>query len=186
MQDATAGDPIEGVRSGHAKSLLETVSDFAAARLSDWTAERPLRSVVLREQRFLLRTNRKCQAGTHHPDRNRQFRYLARQRRRFMKKGWPVIQASMEKEGVDRQFQEIGPLLPSPKSQRRWIMTFAGLCQSWRPCSLMVFTMRAGTLAMSRIGTSLADGSPLPVATIRRWEVAQGRVAIATRTPSGG
>jgi hypothetical protein len=87
MQDATAGDPMKELKWTH-KSLRKLCRTL---RRQGFRIGRQTIARLLREQRFLLRTNRKCQAGTHHPDRNRQFRYLAQQRRRFLKKGWPVL-----------------------------------------------------------------------------------------------
>ena len=46
---------------------------------------------LLHQRKYCLRTNRKRLAGTHDKDRDRQFRYLVRQRHRYLKHGWPVI-----------------------------------------------------------------------------------------------
>ncbi len=40
---------------------------------------------LLREMKYSLRTNRKRQAKTNDPDRDQQFRLLARRRRRFQR-----------------------------------------------------------------------------------------------------
>ena len=52
---------------------------------------------LLHRRHYSLRTNRKYLAGTHDPDRDQQFRYLARQRRRYVKNGWPVISVDAKK-----------------------------------------------------------------------------------------
>ena len=78
MQDATAGDPMTELK-WTPKSLRKLCR---VLRRQGFRIGRDTIARLLREQNYLLRTNRKCLAGTHHPDRNRQFRYLAEQRRR--------------------------------------------------------------------------------------------------------
>ena len=56
---------------------------------------------LLHQRKYCLRTNRKRLAGTHDKDRDRQFRYLVRQRHRYLKHGWPVI-------SVDTKTKELG------------------------------------------------------------------------------
>jgi DNA-binding phage protein len=70
MQDATAGDPMSKFKWTH-KSLRKLCR---VLRRQGFDVGRDTIARLLREQHFLLRTNRKCQAGTHHPDRDRQLR----------------------------------------------------------------------------------------------------------------
>ena len=51
----------------------------------------PAATTLQNTSKYCLRTNRKRLAGTHDKDRDRQFRYLVRQRHRYLKHGWPVI-----------------------------------------------------------------------------------------------
>lgn len=53
---------------------------------------------LLRAQRYSLRANRKRLAGKRDRDRDRQFRLLARRRRYFLKRGWPVISVDTKKK----------------------------------------------------------------------------------------
>jgi hypothetical protein len=53
---------------------------------------------LLQDQKFSLRTNRKRLAGTHDPQRDRQFRYLARVRRWYLSRGLPVISVDTKKK----------------------------------------------------------------------------------------
>ena len=142
MQDATAGDPMKELKWTH-KSLRETVSDFAAAR-PDWTADI---ARLLREQRF-LRTNRKCSGGNAPPRPQSSIPVSGPTTATVHEKGWPVISVD-GKEGVDRQFRESGRCY---RRQSRKVLDhdFAGMRLA--SVSLMVFTMRAGTLAMSGSG----------------------------------
>jgi hypothetical protein len=53
---------------------------------------------LLHEQQFSLRTNRKQRAGIRDPQRDRQFRYLARVRRWYLTHGLPVISVDTKKK----------------------------------------------------------------------------------------
>jgi Rhodopirellula transposase DDE domain len=55
---------------------------------------------LLRQHDFSLRTDRKRLAGTRDPDRDRQFRYLARMRRLYLTRGLPVISVDTKKKGL--------------------------------------------------------------------------------------
>jgi hypothetical protein len=63
---------------------------------------------LLRQQDYSLRTNRKRLAGTHDPDRDRQFRVLARRRRWFLRRGWPVISVDTKKKELVGNFKNAG------------------------------------------------------------------------------
>src|SRR2546423_2570635 len=58
--------------------------------------------------RFSLRTNRKRLAGTHDPDRDRQFRYLTRMRRLYLARGLPVISVDTKKKELVGNFKNPG------------------------------------------------------------------------------
>jgi Rhodopirellula transposase DDE domain len=104
LQDTTAGDPMSGLKwtykstrkiSKHLRRLGFRVGRGTVARL-------------LRKLKFSLRTNRKRLAGTHHPDRDRQFRYIARLRRLFLKNGDPVISVDAKKKEWIGHFKNPG------------------------------------------------------------------------------
>lgn len=65
-------------------------------------------SRLLREQKYSLRTNRKSLAKTKDPDRDRQFRLLARRRRHFQRRGWPVISIDTKKKELLGNFKNPG------------------------------------------------------------------------------
>ncbi len=54
---------------------------------------------LLREEDYSPKANRKRYASTRHADRDRQFRYIARQKKAFLAAGWPVISIDT-KEGA--------------------------------------------------------------------------------------
>jgi hypothetical protein len=63
---------------------------------------------VLRELGYRLQGNRKTREGTHHPDRNAQFEYLAAQGRRFQPRGQPVISVDTKQQELVGHFKNSG------------------------------------------------------------------------------
>jgi hypothetical protein len=63
---------------------------------------------LLREMKYSLRTNRKRQAKTNDPDRDQQFRLLARRRRRFQREKCPVISIDCKKKELLGNFKNAG------------------------------------------------------------------------------
>lgn len=62
---------------------------------------------LLRKWKYALRVNRK-RIGPPHPDRDRQFRYIARQKKRFLRAGWPVISVDTKKKELIGNFKNAG------------------------------------------------------------------------------
>jgi len=104
LKDSTAGDPMGGLRWTH-----KTTRNLAAAlnrrgvAISHATVGR-----LLHEMQYSLRTNRKRLAKTNDPDRDRQFRLLARRRRRFQREKWPVISIDCKKKELLGNFKNSG------------------------------------------------------------------------------
>ncbi len=69
---------------------------------------------LLRDLPFSLRTCRKKKAGTHHKDRDRQFRYLTRLRKLYLTLGRPVISVDTKKKELVGDFNNPG------RCWRRW------------------------------------------------------------------
>jgi Rhodopirellula transposase DDE domain len=104
LRDVTAGDPMSELKWTH-KSTLKLCR---ALRHRGFVIGRKTVARLLRERHYSLRTNRKCLARTQHPDRDRQFRFLARQRRRYLRKGWPVISVDAKKREMVGNFKNPG------------------------------------------------------------------------------
>lgn len=94
VEGATAGDPMTGWRWTHqsTRKLAQALRSLGY-RIGAGTVGR-----LLKAQKYSLRTNRKRLARTHEPERDRQFRYLARQRRRFHKQGDPALSIDTKKK----------------------------------------------------------------------------------------
>lgn len=104
LQDVTAGDPGSRMKWTHRSTRKLT---RALRRLGFRIGYRTV-ARLLHRAKYSLRTNRKCLAGTHDPQRDRQFRYLVRQRRRYLKNGWPVISVDAKKRELVGNFKNPG------------------------------------------------------------------------------
>lgn len=104
LQDITAGDPTTGMKWTHRSTRkLARALRRLGFRIGYRTVAR-----LLHQANYSLRTNRKCLAGTHDPDRDRQFLHLVRQRRRYLKHGWPVISVDAKKRELVGNFKNPG------------------------------------------------------------------------------
>lgn len=102
MDEHVGGDPV-GRRKYVRCSLrwlagqLKSVSAMTVRRL-------------LKAMGFSLRANVKRLSGPPHPDRDRQFRYLQRQKREFLKAGQPVISVDTKNTELVGNFKNRGVL----------------------------------------------------------------------------
>jgi DDE family transposase len=104
VEDATAGDPITGWRWTHKSTRrLAKALRHLGFRISAGTVGR-----LLKANKYSLRTNRRWLARTHEPERDRQFRYIARQRRRFQRQGNPAVSIDTKKKELVGQFKNPG------------------------------------------------------------------------------
>lgn len=104
LRDVTAGDPMSGFRWTHCSTRkLARALRRQGFRVGYRTVAR-----LLHQRKYSLRTNRKCLARRHDPDRDRQFRYLVRQRRRYLRNGWPVLSIDAKKRELVGNFKNPG------------------------------------------------------------------------------
>jgi hypothetical protein len=104
LRDATAGDPMTGLKWTHkTPAKLSRALKRQGVKVGRTALRR-----VLREQGYTLRVNRKRLTKQHDPQRDRQMRYLARQRQAFLKAGWPVISVDTKKKELVGNFRNAG------------------------------------------------------------------------------
>jgi hypothetical protein len=104
MEKETAGDPISGV-----KWTRKTTAKIAAQlKLLGIAVSRNTVGRLLRQMKYCLRTNRKTISAGSTSDRDRQFRYLCRQRNRFEKRGDPVLSVDAKKRELIGNFKNPG------------------------------------------------------------------------------
>jgi hypothetical protein len=104
LHDSVAGDPMTGLKWTH--KSIRTLG--AALRRRRLPCGHGLVARLLRARGYSLRTNRKHLAGTHDPQRDRQFRYLARVRRWYLGRGLPVISVDTKKKELVGNFKNPG------------------------------------------------------------------------------
>jgi Rhodopirellula transposase DDE domain len=63
---------------------------------------------LLHDRGFSLKTCRKQKAGIQNPDRDEQFRYIAKMRKRFLSKGLPAISVDVKKKELIGNFKNAG------------------------------------------------------------------------------
>ena len=104
MEKETAGDPISGV-----KWTRKTTEKIAwQLKLLGIAVSRNTVGRLLRQMKYCLRTNRKTISSGSTSDRNRQFRYLCRQRNQFEKRGDPVLSVDAKKRELIGNFKNPG------------------------------------------------------------------------------
>lgn len=104
LRDATAGDPGSSMKwTKRSTRKLARALRRQGFRIGYRTVAR-----LLHRRQYSLRTNRKCLAGTNHRDRDRQFQYVVRQRRRYLQRGWPIISVDAKKRELVGNFKNPG------------------------------------------------------------------------------
>jgi hypothetical protein len=104
MERETAGDPISGLK------WTRKTTDKIARQLKRLgiAVSRNTVGRLLRQMKYSLRTNRKKISTGSTSDRDRQFRYLCRQRDQFEKRGDPVLSVDAKKRELIGNFKNPG------------------------------------------------------------------------------
>ncbi len=166
LEDATAGDPLSGLK--WSRKTLTKLSDQLQAK--GFQIGRTTVARLLREREYSLRANRKSIATTHDPDRDRQFRYLGRQRQVFLKVGAPVISVDTKKKELIGAFKNAGRTWRKPlavgdhdfPSQAKGKAIPYGIYDLTHNCGYVV------------VGTS-HETAEFALAVIRRWWLVRGQ-----------
>jgi hypothetical protein len=171
LKDATAGDPMSGLKwTRKTPAKLSRALQRQGFRVGRTAVRR-----VLREHGYALRVNRKRLTKHHAPQRDRQMRYLARQRRAFLKAGFPVISVDTKKKELVGSFRNAG---------RTWRRKPLEVLATDFPSDADGKAIPYGIYDLQRnagyvvIGTS-HETAEFAVAAIRAWWVKVGRVAYA-------
>jgi hypothetical protein len=174
VEGHTAGDPMTG-RKWVRRSLRHLSADLhrQGHRACANTVGR-----LLRKQDFSLKSNRKGRCNNTHPDRDRQFRNIQRQRERFATLGLPVLSADSKKKELVGNFRNAG---------RAW-------CRTAEPVNTYDFIRDAQCRAtpyaiydvnrnrgMVAVGTS-ADTPQFATDCLSHWWMHEGRQAYPNAT----
>jgi len=167
MRDATAGDPVTGLKWTH-KSLRAIGRELGQ---QGYTISAPSVARLLRERDYAMRVNRKKLAGKQSPGRDEQFLYIAKLRAAFLRRQRPVVSVDTKKRELIGRFRQAG--------------------QQWRgaPHEVLIYDFRStaqgvaipyGIYDVGRnqgfvvVGVS-HDTAAFAVASIRSWWVHRGR-----------
>ena len=104
IEDSTRGDPESPLR-WTCKSVRRLAEELQTAGHA--VAFRTVAS-LLHASGYSLQSNRKTQEGTHHPDRDAQFRYINRLVKAFQRRGQPVISVDTKKKELVGNFKNGG------------------------------------------------------------------------------
>jgi Rhodopirellula transposase DDE domain len=163
LSDQTGGDP-EGRRKYVRPSLRALAAKVKS--VSHMTVRR-----LLKQLGYSLRANVKRLSGPPHPDRDRQFRYLRRKERAFLKAGQPVISADAKNSELIGNFKNDGSLWCA-KADEVSAYDFPSEAQC-RATPYGVYDLATGHGHVN-VGTSSNTGE-FSVQSIRAWWQKQGR-----------
>jgi hypothetical protein len=167
VADATAGDPITGLK--WTRKTLRKLSRELKRR--GFPVSPPTVRRLLQAQDYTLRVNRKRLSKQANPQRDQQMRYIARQRRAFLRKGAPVISVDTKKKEL------VGPFRNAGRTWRHQPLEvlatdFPGDADGKAiPYGIYDLHRNTGYLV---VGTS-HETAPFAVAAIRTWWLRVGR-----------
>jgi hypothetical protein len=169
MGDATAGDPITGLKWTH-KSLRAVAQQL---KRQGYTISAPSVARLLGERDYALRVNRKKLAGKQVPGRDAQFLYIAELRAEFLQQHRPVISVDTKKKELIGRFKQPGQQWRRAPHEVR-MYDFPGEASGIAiPYGIYDVGRNQGYLV---IGTS-HDTPAFAVAAIRSWWIQVGRKA---------
>jgi len=104
MEKETAGDPMTGVKWTRktTENIAQQLTRLGIAVSSNTVGR------LLRQMKYCLRTHRKTVSSGSTADRDRQFRYLNRQRSQFEKRGDPILSVDAKKRELIGNFKNPG------------------------------------------------------------------------------
>jgi Rhodopirellula transposase DDE domain len=166
LEHDTAGDPMTGLR------WMRKTTAKVAAQLSKLGIQVSARTVarLLRELKFSLRVNQK-KLGLRHPARDRQFRYISKQRQCFRRQGNPIISVDAKKRELVANFKNPGTKwdrVPTPVNDHDFRSPAEGVAILYG-----IYDPQANRGAMF-VGVS-HETSAFAATSIRSWWAREGR-----------
>jgi hypothetical protein len=104
VEDETGGNPMTAEK--WVRSTLRQLSEALSA--SSFVVGYVTVGRLLKSLGFSLKSNRKESTGQAHPDRDRQFRYIARVKQCFLAAGHPIISVDAKKKELIGNFKNPG------------------------------------------------------------------------------
>ena len=158
---------MSGLRWTH-KSSRKLANALSAKRhsVSHTTVAR-----LLREQKYSLRTNRKNQAKTQNPERDRQFKILVRRRKKSIRNSVPVISIDTKKKELIGNFKN-----PGVSWRKEAYNMLDHDFPSWAEGRAVPFGIYdiAHNKGFVCVGTS-SETADFAIRSIRNWWIREGR-----------
>ena len=173
LKDVTAGDPITGIKWTR-KTLRKITREL---RRQGYEVQRETVHRLLLESGYRLRVNRKRLTKKRNPDRDRQMRYMSRERAHYVKQKKPVISVDGKKRELVGNFKNAG---------RTWRKSPADVFEKDFPTDAKGIALPYGIYDVVRnygfivVGTSHQTAA-FAVNSIRKWWVKIGRVLFPTQ-----
>jgi hypothetical protein len=104
LKDETAGDPMSE-QKWQRSSLRHLMDEME--RLGYWISHTTI-ARLLKGMDYSLKVNAKRLSGSDHPDRDRQFQYIAAQKALFQQAGLPIISVDSKKKELIGNFKNPG------------------------------------------------------------------------------
>jgi hypothetical protein len=104
LKDETAGDPMSD-QKWQRSSLRHLMDEME--RLGYWISHTTI-ARLLKGMDYSLKVNAKRLSGSDHPDRDRQFQYIATQKALFQQAGLPIISVDTKKKELIGNFKNPG------------------------------------------------------------------------------
>ena len=171
MKDATAGDPITGLKWTK-KTLRKLSRQLKRQRIK--VSYSTLRR-LLRQRRYRLRVNHKRLSKKQVPERDQQMRYVVRCRKAFLKAGKPVISIDNKKRELVGNFRNAG---------RAWRRTALDVLENDFPSEADGVAIPYGIYEVAQnhgfVVVGVSHQTPdFAIAAIRMWLCARGPVVLA-------
>lgn len=166
LEDATAGDPITGL-----KWTRKTLAALTGKLQKKFKVGHSTVARLLKSKGIALRGNRKRLSPRQDAQRDRQFRYIARLRRKFAKAKLPIISVDTKKKELIGTFRNTG---------RTWRRTALDVFETDFPHDAKGKAIPYGIYDLARnegyvvVGTS-HETPAFAVAAIRAWWLEVGR-----------
>jgi Rhodopirellula transposase DDE domain len=169
LEDATAGHPVRGTKWTR-KTLRTLVKEL---RRKKFHVGRETVRRLLYQADYALRANRKEGSKRQDADRDRQMRYVARQRRAFLKAKKPVISVDCKKKELIGNFKNPG---------RTWRQAPRRVLATDFPSDAEGKAIPYGVYEVARnrgfVGVGVShETAEFAVSVIRRWWQQEGQTA---------
>jgi hypothetical protein len=167
IEHETGGDPVTGQK--WVRLSLERLSALLRQR-GHRVDPKTVRRLLLAKG-YSLKANRKRFTGPPHPQRDAQFRHIARYKRLFLRAGWPVISVDAKKKELIGNFKNAGQTWCREAAEvNAYDFLSDALC---RATPYGVYGLNSGR-GYVYVGTS-ADTPEFAVDAISRWWTEEGR-----------